>query len=354
MGRPSISKQIAEEFRKRIAAGTYPCNSFLPSERELAAEFNTSRDTIAAALKRLVEEGFVARSPGRGTRVLPAHAADTSPVIGVIHNLSERYGSREGLRILEGIQDALLRTNFRHEFLVTSADPSFGNRMYDNALLRKKFQGVIYLETVYPAERIYGLHKEGFPVVVANLEYDLDVPCTCVNHAGITYEAVKLLVGFGHKRIAFLGQDANVCFYGKALAGYISGLEEAGIPRDESLIGITATTNALQAYSITKDLLNLPSPPTAIMAARDIFAGGAVQAVQDAGLTVGRDISIVGYDDISWPQEEPFLTTFREPCYELGAAAAEMLINRIRGRKTPEKLVIESPLIIRKSAGPLL
>jgi len=225
--------------------------------------------------------------------------------------------------------------------------------MDDNALLRKKFQGIIYLEAVYPA-RIDSLHKEGFPVVVANLEDNLDVPCTCVDHAGIMHEAVRLLVGFGHKRIAFLGQNEWVCFFGKAREGYLSGLEEAGIPRDESLIGITESTNALQAYGVTKELLGLSDPPTAFVAARDLLAAGAVQAAHEAGLTVGRDVSVISYDDISWFQEEPFLTTFREPCYELGAAAAEMLINRIQGHETPEKLVIDSPLIVRKSAGPLL
>ncbi len=354
MGRPSISRQIAEEFRKRIASGIYPYNSFLPSERELSVEFKTSRDTIASALKDLADEGLVERSPRRGTQVLPPPTSDMSPVIGVFHNLSKYYESREGLRILEGIQDALLRTNFRHEFLVSHRGSPLNKQIYDNVLLRKKFQGVIYLEAVYFEEKIYGLHKEGFPVVVANLECDLDVPCTYVDHAQSARDAVKLLVGFGHKRIAFLGRKASICLYGEKLTGYASGLEEAGIPLDESLIGITEATDAFQAYNVTKDLLNLSDPPTAIVAARDIFAGGAVQAARDAGLTVGRDISIIGYDDVSWTQEEPFLTTFKEPCYELGATAAEMLINRIQGHKTPEKIVIESPIIIRKSAGPLL
>jgi DNA-binding LacI/PurR family transcriptional regulator len=353
MGRPNISRQIAEEFRQRIEAGTYPCNSFLPAERELASEFNTSRDTIAAALKCLAGEGLVVRSPGRGTRVLSPHASNVSPVIGVIHNLDENQGSREGLRILEGIQDALLHTDFRHEFLVLRPDSPLNSLIEDNDLLRKKFQGIIYLEAVYP-ERIDSLHKEGFPVVVANLEDELDVPCTCVDHAGIIHEAVRLLIGFGHKRIAFLGQEPGVCFFGKARDGYLSGLEEAGIPRDKSLIGITESTTALQGYGVAKELLRLPNPPTAFVAARDILASGAIQAAQEAGLTVGRDISIIGYDDISWFQEEPFLTTFREPCYELGAASAEMLINRIQGQETPNKLVIDSPLIVRKSAGPLL
>jgi len=330
----------------------YPQNSFLPSERELAIEFQVSRNTIVAALKNLSSEDLLEISPGRGTRILPTRTHAEPAVIGIIHNLGGQSESREGLRILEGIQDAIQNTGFRHEFMVISADSPLTT---DNSQLEEKYQGVIYLETICSSAQILRLHKKGFPIVVANLEEDLDVPGTYVDHAKAAHEAVKLLVGFGHRRIAFLGRKPDISFYGKALSGYILGLNEAGIPQDELLIGTTVMAGDMfQAYSVTKNLLGLPEPPTAIVAARDSFAAGAVEASREAGLIVGRDISIIGYDDVSWVQEDSFLTTFKEPCYELGATAVEMLINRINNNSGTEKLVIESPIIIRKSAGPLL
>jgi LacI family transcriptional regulator len=201
-------------------------------------------------------------------------------------------------------------------------------------------------------EVIVGLERRKIPVVVANLEIDLEASATFVDHRKVALRATQVLAGFGHRRIAFLAREPGYLFYGEARRGYLDGLKEAGIAADDSLIAVSQQTDPLSAYFATKPLLERSDPPTALVAARDILAQGACRAITEAGLTVGRDVSVIGFDDVSWPQEEPFLTTFREPCREMAAAAAEMLIERIvRGWRPPEKREFEAPLVLRRSAG---
>ena len=188
---------------------------------------------------------------------------------------------------------------------------------------------------------------------VANIETSANVLGTCVDHYKIMYNATKLLLGMGHRRIAFFGSGPERLFYGRAKDGYCAALEEAGVGVDEALIVLTGIFRQHVAYKQMRDFLGRASRPTGIVAARDFFGEAACHAAMEVGLQLGRDISVVGYDDVSWQGAEPFLTTFAEPCFELGAVAAEMLLERIRaGGGTPERRVIRAPLILRRTAGP--
>ena len=318
----------------------------------LAREFETSRTSMRTAVNMLVKEGLIVKSPRRGARVLPHMERFSQKIVGVVHSLPAKTGfssPREPASVLAGIQSTLSRFGCRCE-LVSVRDSCEGS-----CSLVERCGALIFVETVGLEEHILELEHQETPVVVANLEVDLDVTATWMDHRKAALHAVEVLVGFGHHRIAFLGRDRGWLFYGKAREGYLAGLKRAGIVPDKKLIGVCGETNPLSAYFAAKALLEAREPPTAVVAARDILAMGACRAVTEAGLVLGRDVSVIGFDDISWPQEEPFLTTFHEPCQELGAVAAEMLVDRIvNGWRPPEKCEMEAPLVLRRSAGPLL
>ena len=344
----SAAERIAAEVRRRVAAGKYPPHSYLPSERELAQELSVGRNTVSAALTTLTQEGYVLKTSGRGTRVLPHQERLSRKAVGVVHSLSATPPA-EPLRVMAGIQDAFSRFGYRYELA------SRRERSESADALQEHYGGLIFVETVGYEEDILELERRRIPLVVANMEVDLDVTATWVDHRKATCQAVKALVGFGHRRIAFLGRDHGWLFYGKAREGYLAGLKEAGIAPDGSLVAVCEDTDPLSAYLATKALLEVPEAPTAIVAARDILAQGACRAATEAGFVVGRDVSIIGFDDISWRQAEPFLTTFQEPCRELGTVAAELLVERIvNGWRPPEKREMEAPLVLRRSAGPLM
>lgn len=343
----SASNKVAEEIKSRIASGKYPPHSYLPSERELAEELATGRNTVSAALTLLTRERFVLKTRGRGTRVLPHQSRLAKETVGIVlSSLSSFKTPREPAQVLTGIQDTFLRFGYRYELVPT---PERSGSVDE---LASGYGALLFAEARGHEDMILELERRRIPVVVANLEIDLEVSATWVNHQKPSHEAVRILTGFGHRRIAFLGQRPDYLFYGKAREGYLAGLAQRGIAPDDSLIAVCAETDPLSAYLATKTLLDRSQPPTALVAARDILAQGACQAITEAGLVVGRDISVIGFDDVTWPQEEPFLTTFREPCREMAATAAEMLVERIvNGWRPPEKREFEATLVLRRSAG---
>lgn len=344
-----IAEKVLRELRQRILSGFYPPDTYLPAERAIAREYGTSRTTVAAAFTALADQGFVEQSRGRGTRILPPSRRLASRPLAVIHYSGPRTDIwPESMRILRGAQEVFARLDYPYQpFLSAGADP------HNTAqTLAEKYSGVLMIET-FEQQLALALEARRVPLVVANLEVELNVSATCVDHAAVTRRAVQTLVHLGHRRIAFLSRPPTRSFHGQARAGYLAGLADAGLEPEDTLIAVCDGPSALTAYFAAAKLLQLPQPPTAFVAARDVFAEGICRAVEEAGMIVGRDISVIGFDDLSWPTDNPLLTTFREPCSEMGAAAAEMLIKRVAdGWRPPEKRVLAAEFILRRSAGP--
>ena len=100
-------------------------------------------------------------------------------------------------------------------------------------------------------------------------------------------------------------------------------------------------------------LLDLPNPPTAVIACNDLMALGAISAAQKRGLMVGRDAAITGFDDIPLAEHShPPLTTIHQPIYGIGRQICDMLVRLIQGEELAESHVLLEPkLIVRESSG---
>jgi len=134
--------------------------------------------------------------------------------------------------------------------------------------------------------------------------------------------------------------------------GLRSRLQERNLPLDQSLIRIGDLTQR-SGYEQAMELLNLSTPPTAIVAFNDLMAFGAMSAVQNRGLVVGSDISITGFDNILMADHShPPLTTADQPIYQIGSMVCEMLVKCVKGETLEEKQVLLQPeLNIRESSG---
>lgn len=176
---------------------------------------------------------------------------------------------------------------------------------------------------------------------------------TATNRKGVR-DAMRHLLALGHRRIGFItGRMDMVCSHDR-LQGYREGLAEVGLEYDPELIregDFMQPTGFRQAQS----LLQLPEPPTAIFASNDVMAFGVMDAAKAAGLTVGRDISIIGFDDIPMAsQVYPALTTVRQPLAGMGEAALDMLVTLLQGRTVLNpRQELPTELIIRQSTGHL-
>jgi len=106
------------------------------------------------------------------------------------------------------------------------------------------------------------------------------------------------------------------------------------------------------SYRAMQHLLRLDEPPDAVFACSDLMALGAMLAVQEKGLAVGRDFGIVGFDDIPMAaQLQPPLTSIRQPIYEIGTRLCRMLIKLIKGESLDERHIILEPTLVVRESG---
>ena len=168
------------------------------------------------------------------------------------------------------------------------------------------------------------------------------------------YAAVHHLTELGHKRIAILAGPAGVSTSTDRVAGYRAALSEACPDGDCGQILFGEFTEA-SGYSMTREVLQVEPRPTAIFAANNFIAFGALRALREAGLGIPDNMSIVVFDDLppGWVMD-PFLTVVSQPAYEIGTQAAGLLFERLAG-DAPEgsrSIILPSELVIRRSTAP--
>jgi LacI family transcriptional regulator len=172
------------------------------------------------------------------------------------------------------------------------------------------------------------------------------------NHAGAR-TAVDHLLGLGHRRIGFIAGSNRTGQSGERQRGYVDALAAAGIPFDPALV-VDGAFNQPGGFAAAGQLLALPAPPTAIFAANDEMAFGAIDAVASRGLKVPDDVSVVGFDDIPTARHVfPRLTTIRQPYDALSARAVDEVVAMIEGRPpAAARIVFPTELVVRDSTAP--
>jgi LacI family transcriptional regulator len=196
------------------------------------------------------------------------------------------------------------------------------------------------------------LAEERFPLILHGQLNGYGFPSVDVDNRSGAHQAVSHLIALGHRRIGFVS-NAPLDYAGAQarLEGYSQALRDHGLAWDEDLVRI-AEFQPGSGRAAMEGLLALPERPTAVFAASDVVALGAMGAIQAAGLCVPEDVAIVGFDDIFLAgYAHPPLTTVRVPAFGIGWTAAELLIALIEGDQEVLSVVLETELVIRESCG---
>lgn len=138
------------------------------------------------------------------------------------------------------------------------------------------------------------------------------------------------------------------------VAGYRRALLEAGVPLDDSLI-LEGPYTLDSGYTLAEQILTRNLRPTALVAANNFIAIGALRALRAAGLRVPKDMSLVAFDDLPAPIViDPFFTVVSQPAYEMGQTATALLLERLAGNgpAAPQDIVLPTQLIVRNSSAP--
>ena len=166
------------------------------------------------------------------------------------------------------------------------------------------------------------------------------------------YLATRHLIELGHRQIAIITGPHDKQPALERLAGYQQALQEAGLPIDQGLIG-HGDFDCEGGYQAMRRLMQSPTRPTAVFACNDLMAMGAIRALQEQGLSVPNDISVIGYDNIAFAAYlNPPLTSISQPKQELGQLAVQSLLERIQQPQLPARtLRLEPDLVLRDTTS---
>ncbi len=193
------------------------------------------------------------------------------------------------------------------------------------------------------------------PVVAVDPHYEInEYPSVISTNWEGAMEAMAYLIKLGHRRIGYISGRYDLQSAISRLRGYQDSLLQAGIPVDLTLIAQGDFT-ADSGLRCARQLLQMADAPTAIFAANDQMALGVYQAATEAGLSIPKDLSVVGFDNIpEASQSEPGLTTIHQPIQEMGKIAVLMLLKLIEGEPLEENIIRTSTcLVIRDSCRAL-
>jgi LacI family transcriptional regulator len=164
------------------------------------------------------------------------------------------------------------------------------------------------------------------------------------------HAATDVLIRAGHRRIGYVNGEASMEASRHRLRGHRQALATADLPFDPELVR-EGNWQPLSGYEAARELMKLPSPPTAIFCANDLMAVGCYEALHELGLRIPDDIAVMGYDDREIAQHlHPPLTTVLLPHFEMGSTAAEILLDAASGSPSrPRQIKVECPIVRRGS-----
>lgn len=234
-------------------------------------------------------------------------------------------------------------------------------RRHDQSLLpllrsmRGRVDGLILMTPDLDAATTERGLPAGFPVVHLSGPAG-DAPCDVLgieNHAGVL-QMMQHLVALGHRRIAFIGGVTRNFDADERLRGYREALSALGLEADPDL-ELPGDFSEAAGHEAAHRLLQAALRPTAVFAANDCMAIGALSAFRDAGLRIPRDVAVVGFDDIPMARYvDPALTSVRVDIAELGRRATERLFEAVRHPAQDRVLhreLLPTTLVVRRSCG---
>ncbi len=227
-------------------------------------------------------------------------------------------------------------------------------------LSHRRIDGLIMVPSfIYQSEEaqktLAYLVKRRVPIVgimADHGERNFNIDRVVSDYRETTVDVMNHLLSMGHRRIGFVFGIAIPALGNDRLSGYQSSLQSAGLPIDSSLI-VACGPDMEDSYQATKQLFALPSPPTAILAINDFLAIGVLRAIQDLGMNVPGDVSLVGYDDIPMAKYlVPRLSTASKDGEKMGRESAKLLLARLQNPDLPrQEIKLPTRLILRESTG---
>jgi DNA-binding LacI/PurR family transcriptional regulator len=353
-------RQIHDAIKEAIATGKYSSGQRLPSEAQLVQKFGASRLTVNRALRELQLGGIIERRAGSGSYVSAAPEPEGFTFGLLIPDLGQT-------EIFEPICRGMAEVHLpEHHVLLWGKSPAGSEeaeklaRNWCDQWIARKVSGVFFAPMEYTPEkdavnrRISELLQQaGIPVVLIDRDlvdfpgrsrYDL----VCIDHRRAAYVLTTHLLSAGCRRVIFIGRLLAAPSATARCMGYRDALQAAGAEfRSDFVRQVDPADEAAICLVIEQ------TRPDGIVCLNDYTAARVMRVLEAMSLAVPEHVKLAGFDDVKYASLLPVpLTTIRQPCQELGAAAMSAMIERLRHPELPARdILLDFQLIVRASSG---
>ncbi|MBK9925023.1 MAG: LacI family DNA-binding transcriptional regulator [Anaerolineales bacterium] len=302
----------------------------------------STRERVEAAVKEL---GYVPNTIARGLRSKRTHTLAL-----IVTDITNPYFTL----MARGVEDVAGELGYTVVYCNTDESEDKEEK-YANILAQRQIDGVLLVPARGDAKIIKFLESNGVTVVVLDRRVSgAKTDFVRSDSENGARDLIRLLIGLGHEHIAMITGSKEVSTSVDRVTGYQQALTEAGLSKNELIY--YGAFNQKSGYELTYQAMNRTPKPTAIFGANNFITIGIIKALHDLKADVPGDVSVVGFDDL--PESmlvRPFLTVARQPAYEMGRSATELLLKRISGDLSEDfhEIILSTEIIQRESVGPL-
>lgn len=294
--------------------------------RKVADELGYSRNAIAASLRMQASRMVGVIVPDLTNTMFPP----------MFRGIEDRLG-------LEGYHAMLANSDFR----------AAKEQAIIDTYLDRRMDGIILASAHLEDEARLTELRRKVPLVLMNRESEAPVTAVISDDKEGVRQMFGHLFGLGHRRIAHIGGPQDTSTGRARRAAFLALAAEAGLATDPRLDVIAEAFTEPEGYRCTRHLLETGAPPSAILAANDWLAVGAIRALEEVGLSCPREVSVTGFNDMPFVDRmRPPLTTVRIPHYRMGYEAADQLLAALQTPGlAPRRVVLPPAAILRGSTA---
>lgn len=328
-------KTIAEKAGVSKATVSYVINN----------KAGVGEETREKVLKIIDDLNYKPNSVARGL------AGQSTEMIGlIIPDITDMFYAD----IIRGVELVANKLDYTINLCTTHGEEAKEKKMLEY-FSSGRVDGIILMVYGVDNKLLVELKERRIPFVLIDYSQNQDQFCNIVidNYWG-GYKAADYLIGLNHKKIAYIHGIKDNIDDQKRFSGFKEAMAENDLMINKKYIEYGAYTRK-GGYQAAKELLSRAELPTAVFAANDQMAIGVINAIQEEGLSVPEDISVIGFDDIEASRlMSPGLTTIRQPTYEMGKLAAEKIFSELKDEEScKENINLKAKLVIRESCAEL-
>ncbi len=330
------------------------------SVQDVAREAKVSTATVSRALnksanvKKSTAERVLAAAkkldykPDRVARRMRVKTTDSLIIGLIITDIGNPFFSD----LSRGVEDVSHR--FKNAVMISNTDENpEKEKFYIDSMLSEKVSGFIIAPTSGNINYLQELSRDGFPMVCVDRKPSgLDMDSVLINNEKGAYIAVKRLLELGHKRIGIINGIKGLSTTDERYKGYKKALKEANLSLVSDLVVFENYKESGGKHGM-QTFLSLDEPPTAVFSTNNLMTLGCIEEIKKQNLIIPNDIALIGFDDMSWSNAlNPPLTAVKQPGYELGVNAAELLMKRLNNPNLNTTNIMLNPeLVVRESCG---